>query len=272
LYGNYENKLNREVTWQQTSLGYSNQLTWGAESIPCLQLDTDRGEIYWKWRYLADLYNTGSFRNRKIKWKESQCGAFFQRGWKSSVDPCVEAFPDLSACNKTFSPNYIIQVLELPPIASISAINISSENNFPYTVKLTPCLSQCGSFPIERIDWDLGDGSPILTQRRNNPTLQSPFVYNGIFVQDYKDPRNFDVVYAYKQQTEGNTSFVASLTAYAGSTSTTAEDQTLIGPISSVKYEEDQYKLNVIQNISTPSGNIVVSQINNNYCLHQFLE
>jgi hypothetical protein len=137
----------------------------------------------------------------------------------------------------------------------------------PVTVKLTPRFTKCGSFPIEKIVWDLGDGSPLLEQRRWAPTIKAPFYYSGAIEEDADDPRNYDVIHTYNKTPESLFCFYPSMTAYASSTNTSDSVAVTIGPLSLVLFDPSQFK--VLQNEFTDNKKILLGQIENNTAVWQ---
>jgi len=145
----------------------------------------------------------------------------------NTIVPNVTATINESTCN------FLLSVVELMPTAYLSSnISTAPENIvFPLTVTITPRYTQTGSFPIEKIVWDLGDGSPLITRRRWDTTTSYPFVSTGALSADLADPRNFDVVYTYTQQSVDQYTFYPSITAYVSSTGSTDSCAITIGPI-----------------------------------------
>ena len=149
----------------------------------------------------------------------------------------------------------------------------------PLTVRLSPKHVICGSFPIEKIVWDMGDGSPLITQRRWAPTLEHPFVYStslltetdptnlkvysGSLENDPQDPRNYDVEHTYYRTLQGPHSFYPSMTAYASSTGTYDTAAAVVGPLL-FPTKDEELKINLIQSELTSHGKVYIGEINNN--------
>lgn len=241
-----------------TLLNQSEDL--GKLEFPILELVTEnsRGRIYWKWKYLlcnpAIICDTGEVNkaNRPITWKQTTCEEYYAKTWKEIKDNCFEAPPVLNPSNSVaveLSNSNKIKVIELTPTAYLSAIQPDQLNRIsPLSATLTARFTKCGSFPIEKIVWDLGDGSPLLTQRRWAIETSEPFVYTGAFASDPNDPRNYDVKRVYRVTKDSGFTFYPSITAYAYSTGTTDCASTVIGPIQPQTYDKDANKASLLQN------------------------
>lgn len=176
-----------------------------------------------------------------LTWRETRFGDF---------DACFEAPPVLTPFKSLVNTSaYKIKVLEIPPDAYITADLPDQQDQIsPLATTLTSRFTKCGSFPIEKIVWDLGDGSPLLTQRRWAINNSYPFVYTGALSADPKDPRNYDIEHVYEVTDESSRTFYPSLTAYAYSTGTTDCAATVIGPIKSQQYSLFDNRLTLLQN------------------------
>jgi hypothetical protein len=158
--------------------------------------------------------------------------------------------------------NVLLSVVELLPTAYLSSNipTVSSDIVFPLTLTLTPRFIHAGSFPIEKIVWDLGDGSPLLTKRRWDITTNSPFVSTGALSGDLKDPRNFDIVHTYTKQDIAQYTFYPSITAYASSTGSSNACAITIGPIKSPEYSATN-SISLLQAEINENGAVIVGQI-----------
>ena len=142
---------------------------------------------------------------------------------------------------------------------------------------MSPKLSQTGSFPIEQIDWDLGDGSPILTQKRWDVNRSEDFIFNNNFPFDWEDPRNYDVVHTYSKTNDSDFTFYPSLTVYASSTKSSDCVSGIVGPIKIDELpQEDIYsntyidiekkskvfqKIKLMQNELTEHGKLLIGEV-----------
>lgn len=155
-----------------------------------------------------------------------------------------------------------LKVLEIPLMATLSSTPYTPGTMVsPLSTRITARATKTGSFPIERIVWDLGDGSPLLTQRRWSINNNVPFVYNGAFPSDPNDPRNYDVIHTYKITQSVGSSFYPSITAYAYSTGTQDSAFVTVGPIRPNQMNES---LKVLQNYTNVDNTVTtLFQINN---------
>ena len=71
--------LNREVTWEDVALLGKEQNTWDSISTPCIPFDSERGEIYWKWKSLTDIYYSGDPHNKTITWENTNKDHFLTK-------------------------------------------------------------------------------------------------------------------------------------------------------------------------------------------------
>jgi len=137
----------------------------------------------------------------------------------------------------------------------------ANEIVFPLTVTLTPKYTQTGSFPIEKIVWDLGDGSPLLTRTRWDNNISTPFVSSGSFDLDPKDPRNYDIVHTYYKANTQQYSFYPSITAYTSSTNSSNSCAITIGPIISPLMDPITNKFTLLQAELNQNGAAILAQL-----------
>jgi hypothetical protein len=269
LSGSNASFLNREITWDETIFQGNNQLTWNATTNPCIELNFGRGQISWNWNQLA--CNSTDPRNRSLTWGETICESPLNKTWNQAKDPCIETVPELFINTRTLEKQYTIKVIEQPPIAYLSALQPDNINDriSPLTVRLTPRFTQCGSFPIDKIVWDLGDGSPLIIQRRWAPILQAPFVYSDALFSDYKDPRNYDIIHTYTKTSDSDYTFYPSITAYASSTGSFDCCSTVVGPLKLENINIAQRRLKILQNELNEDSSLVVGQLGNDVCVWQ---
>jgi hypothetical protein len=225
---------------------------------PVLDLisENDRGRISWKWDKLVcnsdEICDTGlgDLTITSITWLSAKCSEYYSKAWKDTKGSCFEAPPVLVPSDSVvINIQNKLKVIELTPTAYLSAIQPDQLNRVsPLSATLTARFTKCGSFPIEKIVWDLGDGSPLLTQRRWAVVSSDPFVYSGALASDPSDPRNYDVKHVYKVTKDSVYTFYPSITAYAYSTGTTDCASTIIGPIQPQTYDKDANKASLLQN------------------------
>lgn len=160
-----------------------------------------------------------------------------------------------------------VTVQELPPVASILSVSAVNGNS-PLKVQLSPRNCKAGSFPIDRIDWDFGDGSPIITiSRYTLPVLDNNKTINtGYFISDPLDVRNIDVVHTYFRNKDTYPVFYPSLTCYSANTNTSDSCCITIGPISfSNSSIED---IHILKARNTNKGNVYAFSENNKVSLN----
>jgi hypothetical protein len=257
--------LAQSVTWDQLSAGAPLEKSWGNESA-CF----DKWCSFWSWSNLAinglNAYTWDDTNSKTGKYPK-----------KWTLD---EGNPG-SVCNNTtviatpiISSNYItlvgqIIVKELLPTAGLAFVdndgtnlNINAVGNSPLPVRLTARTTIAGSFPIDRIDWDMGDGSDVFTITRYTSANSKIFVANNTYINDPKDPRNYDVKYTYKRNKNTYNLFYPSLTAYASSTGSYDSASIEVGPIGLQSFNSTDIKILKIRN--TPTGNLYTLDVNGN--------
>jgi hypothetical protein len=244
-------------TGQQPTIFYQQE-TIEESQAPVFDLleQIDRGRIYWNWNKLVcnspEICDTGvgDLTNNSITWKQASCNEVYSKTWQSVSGNCFESplvvGPSSASVSKLANK---IKIKEISPVAYLSAAQPDSLNRIsPLSATLTARFTKCGSFPIEKIVWDLGDGSPQLIQRRWSVNASDPFVYTGVFSSDPNDPRNYDVKHIYTINKNTGFSFYPSITAYASSTSTTDCASTTVGPIKPQTYSLTNNKIKLLQN------------------------
>lgn len=140
--------------------------------------------------------------------------------------------------NSTYYGRFVSGTIDITDL-NLSRINKAS----PYTVRLSPRKIRAGSFPIEKLIWDFGDGSPLVVQHRKHLNTELPFIYNDEFVLDVYDPRNYDVHHTYYRTSHSGNCFTPSITAIASSTSTMDCASVVIGPLDLPAYIPSNTKL-----------------------------
>jgi len=174
--------------------------------------------------------------------------------------------PNVTALITNDTASFMISVVEIMPTAYLSSsISFNFDDIiFPLTVTLTPRYTQTGSFPIEKIVWDLGDGSPLITKTRWDGNTGSPFISSGALSADLLDPRNFDIIHTYNKPNNSVFSFYPSITAYTYSTGSSDTCSITVGPIQShlmspTTTSADEFSL--LQTELNEDGVVIVGQI-----------
>lgn len=260
-----DNLRNIQTTWDSSSFQRSSQIVW-AEATVCATLPYRETSWTWNNQTCNNVLLSSPTQSDSFSWDELKCESCDNRTWDQiTIEDCYEAPYILSAINTEIVKNLIIRVIEIPPEAYIQSNQATNfdERVSPYTVTLTPRFVKCGSFPIERIDWDLGDGTPIISQKRWAVNKDSRFVYTGVYGLDWQDPRNYDIVHTYTKTLDSNFSFYPSLTCYASSTHTNDCASTVVGPLKlkSLAVTDSTANLKLLQNELTDKGAVIIGEI-----------
>lgn len=255
------NPHNDSVTWLSAGFQKPDQITWKESTGPCIEMALTEATT-WKWEMIG---LGGNPFQRNITWDNTKSNSPLHTTWDFTKVNCFgSSYPLLSANNRKTTRTSYIRVLEIPPTAYL-VTEQPSDRSTPLTVRLSPRNTISGSFPIDRIVWDLGDGSPQLVQRRWSNTLEEPFIYSGALDRDYQDPRNYDIIYTYTRSVTSQSSFYPSITAYSSSTNTSDSAAAVVGPITFANTAGNNFTL--IQNELTDYGKVILGQIDNNVSL-----
>jgi len=252
----------QQLTWDQTmcvppaSAGVPRPKWWDSET-QCFQKYCK----FWSWYDLANYSDSAN----PVRWNETITDADFEKLWmfednETNCTVTEAQFLDTIETNEqTVIKPFCVEVKELPPVAEISCITTPTGNT-PHTVVLSPTGCQPGSFPIDRIDWDLGDGTPIITHTRYAPPSGSNIIYNGKYSSDPEDARNYNIIHTYVRDSKTYPVFYPSLTCYSANTNTQDSCSTTVGPISL----PDIPNTNLVKVRNTVRGNLYAFDINNN--------
>jgi hypothetical protein len=163
---------------------------------------------------------------------------------------------------QTIIKTHLIEVKEIPPVAGMHSMTRPITGISPFTVQLTPRTCKSGSFPIDRIDWDFGDGSPIKTiSRFMNLSADEEVIYTDRFINDSLDVRNYDVIHTYKKTKKNYSIFYPSLTCYSANTNTFDSCSIPIGPISTQSLTP---RTTLLKTRNTLRGNLYAMDIDGN--------
>tara|TARA_R110000868_G_scaffold250424_4_gene507010 strand:+ start:4543 stop:5991 length:1449 start_codon:yes stop_codon:yes gene_type:complete len=262
------NEKNKPVTWSESGFQNTNELSWSSTSGPCLNINnTTTAGIIWVWDQISCNLVANPLANN-ITWDETNCDAPINQTWNNASQQCKQTTTTISISSSTIQTikKALFRVLEIPPTAYLQATDqpVNPEDRFsPLTVRLTPRYVKCGSFPIEKIVWDLGDGSPLLTQRRWANNIEEPFSYNNVFNLDYVDPRNYDVIHTYRKTSTSQFMFYPSITAYSSSTGKTDCASFTIGPLRLSNANSVAMNINLLQSELTLSGSVILADVDN---------
>ena len=269
-----KNPLNKTLKWNSE---YCQQIQW-KQANPCLSQPI----CTWESTCVPEesdstCSNPGPMIAAvdNVTIKNIKCEDSYNKNMYQTCDGCFEQpFPDIETVTTTYVKNDIIRVTERPPIAYLDVFQDSNIANrqSPYKVTLSPKNIQSGSFPIERIDWDLGDGTPIKTVYRWSDRKDDGFVYTNTYQDDYRDPRNYDLTHTYYTDPNSVTStFYPSLTCYTSSTAASDCVKNVVGPIisySSTTEQENEQEpnfsaVNILQNELNDNGKLLLGEVNN---------
>ena len=257
---NSTNPHNTPTQWLSSGFQQQNQLTWRESSGPCINLGQTE-QVAWIWDKITCISIPGS-ATASITWDQTRLSEPTNATWDHVGDNCVgSTAPVLSSGIQVIVKEALIRVLEIPSTAYLKTTQPDNRTS-PLTVRLSPKDTVCGSFPIEKIVWDLGDGSPLLVQRRWANTLEAPFVYSGELSEDYQDPRNYDVIHTYVKTPDSGYSFYPSITAYTSSTNSSDCASSVVGPLKLANTDGKRFKL--LQNELTDHGKVLIGQVDNN--------
>jgi hypothetical protein len=258
-----DNPRNTPVTWAQSVFQGSEQLIWSSVGSPCLEYNTKQAS--WVWNNVTCDLTANPLANNTT-WDQTVCESPSNKTWDSIAgDNCSSKPISITTQEQTKIKQAMVRVLEIPPTAylSIEQPNNIDDRTSPLTVRLSPRFVKTGSFPIEKIVWDLGDGSPLLTQRRWSNDTSAPFVFSNQFDVDWQDPRNYDVVHTYRKTPESGFAFYPSITAYASSTGTFDCASTVVGPLKLQTFNGTINKITLLQNELTDFGKVIVGEVDN---------
>ena len=235
------------ITWDNTKCLGSNPRKWKSQNA-C------KGKycISWSWT------NLESESENFLTWKEISNNGPKTVTWretKISDDECGSTY----GTSQTLLSTHIIEVKEILPVAILKCSVVTPSGVSPYTVELSPTATVCGSFPIDRIVWDFGDGTGLKTVSRYG-TPEEEFVRVNKFETDFYDPRNYKAVHTYRN--EGVYMFYPSITAYSMNTNSYDVSRVVVGPVVTPSVSSD-IKLVKVRN--NKSRNVYGVQIGNNF-------
>jgi hypothetical protein len=258
----YWNDLNfgdqNAKTWDETRNGTPFQKQW-TDEVQCFE----KYCTTWSWQDLQNAYPT--------TWGDTQTGGNKEKKWMFEDNDTICTVNDANFLNslakieQTVTTTEIV-VKEKPPIAGMYCMTRPTVGYTPLTVRLTPRTTQTGSFPIDRIDWNFGDGSPIKTITRFAPPSGTDIVVNNIldplaFPNDPNDVRNFDILHTYIVNRDTYPVFYPSLTCYSACTNTADSCCITIGPIT---LSSQPTETHLVKARNTLKGNIYTFNVDGN--------
>jgi hypothetical protein len=244
-------------TWDDTKCTSPTFPKWWDNELVCFQKYCK----FWSWERLkcTDTIN-------RVKWEETATGGQFEKRWFFENNDTVCGVPEFltftNTQSQTITKQYIVEVKEIMPKARLHSVTQPPLGNSGIAIQLSPQATKCGSFPIDRIDWDFGDGSPIKTVTRQGNNLADVELFNNnIFSGDPLDPRNFDALHTYNRSADMYTMFYPSITAFSANTGTFDSCSTTVGPISLPAVTPNEVKL--VKSKNTVNGVLYSIEYNN---------
>lgn len=175
------------------------------------------------------------------------------------TDSTREAQIIINTITEITPPVQVCVVNEITPVAGLTYIG-NFYGTAPLSVRLTSRTTKAGSLPIDKIVWDFGDGSPLLTVSRYATAENSFLIKSGAFNLDPEDPRNYDPIHIYQRSFNTYAVFYPSITAYSSSTNICDTCSIPIGPI----YFPSINQINVLKSKQTSYGSFHAIEVNNN--------
>lgn len=251
---NFPPKPDRK-TWDETNCTGPYAKQWDSELV-CLQ----KYCRYWSWE------STKTAGRSNTTWEQTKTGNTLEKRWYFEPNDTSCQLPEEPAViivrqeRQEVIKQFMVEVKELLPKTELYSVTRPIAGQAPFTVQLTPRGTTCGSFPIDRIDWDLGDGTPIKTVTRQGSANSSDFIYNDIFSNDILDPRNYDITHTYYRSADQYPVFYPSITAYSANTGSWDACSTTIGPIDLVDSADG---LQILKVKNTMHGTLYALDIEN---------
>lgn len=162
---------------------------------------------------------------------------------------------------KTDPPKKICIVQEILPKANLYSVTQPTTGYAPFPVRLTARTTIPGSFPVDKILWDFGDGSErvLVTRYYNKPNTN--LIYNNVLSADPEDPRNYDVLHTYSRECDTYPVFYPSITAYSSSTNSLDTCSLTIGPI---LLSTTDAQFHILKGRNTAYGNLYSAELDKN--------
>jgi hypothetical protein len=264
------------ISWDDAECQEFNSFTfvttgydkWWDDELKCFQKYCK----LWSWAAMEQGYifsspqinPDGPVTDNPVRWRETKYNQPFIKKWmyEPNNKPCTIDIINVVEDLADTKIQQIVEVFELPPTAGITCLTQPVTGTSPYTVLLSPTACKPGSFPIDRIDWDFGDGSPIKTiTRYTSVSSDLDFTYTNLFSSDPIDIRNYNIQHTYKINKNTYPVFYPSLTCYSANTHTSDSCSTIIGPIS---YPVPPAPLQLIKSKNTTKGIIYAFNIDKN--------
>lgn len=242
-------KDTRCVEWDATKKGAEFEKWWANEEA-CFGKNCN----YWSWYSLAphDEDESNEKVINPVRWGETATDEIFEKKWMFEGNDTICELA-IDKVQQTTIKTAVIEVKEIMPEAGMSCETQPQYGSSPLTVQLSPRHCKPGSFPIDRIDWDFGDGTPIKTITRYAPPSGDDIINNDLFQADSLDVRRYDVLHTYYRNKDEYPMFYPALTCYSASTNSYDSCCLTIGP---VKLPDSPTNIHLVKTRNTLKGNI----------------
>jgi hypothetical protein len=155
----------------------------------------------------------------------------------------------------------VCTVQEILPKANLYSVTQPTTGYAPFSVRLTARTTIPGSFPVDRILWDFGDGSEKLLVSRYYNEPNNNLIFTNLLSSDSEDPRNYDVLHTYTRECDTYPVFYPSITAFSSSTNSIDTCSLTIGP---VLLSTTDAQFHILKGRNTPYGNLYSAEIDKN--------
>jgi len=257
----WDNMLQLSATWDQTKCT-GQYAKWWDNELACFAKYCK----FWNWYDLQCASISGS---NPVTWEETySVGGKFPKQWLFEANDTICKVPQeatfidtVETSIQVYTATAVVKILDTPPVANLYCLTQPVTGVSPFTVQITPRGSIPSGFPIDKIIWTFGDGTPSKTVWRYKTPDPTFFTYTNTFSGDPSDPRNYDLIYTYKRNKDIYPVFYPSIEVYSGCTNTSDSCSITVGPIS-LSSTENQIHLLKSQNINY--NNLYALQYNNN--------
>jgi hypothetical protein len=248
------------LTWDETKC-VAKYSKWWDDEVKCFAKYCK----FWSWYDLRSVATQGT---TPVTWEQTYAGKEYEKRWflEPNSKVCdtgnnVTFIDTVETQEQSYTITNTVEVIEIKPQAYLYSFTQPVTGTAPFTVHLTPRFTIPGSFAIEKIDWDFGDGSPIQTIWRHQAPESTIFTFTSAFSADEKDPRNYDALYTYRRSLNTYPVFYPSITAYSGSTNTPDACSLVVGPLSLSSISP---KVHILKGKAHDNNNFYALQVNKN--------
>lgn len=258
---NLESDSSRKTTWNETmcvppATAVNKRSKWWSEEDTCFQKFCK----VWNWK---DLSLKGK---NPVYWFQTYRHGDYYKRWDYEVNDYICDLGEIpkatiDTTEQTALKTFMVEVKEIMPVAAIYNETLPLTGYSPFTYRLSPKHTKTGSFPIDRIDWDPGDGSSVKTITRYSTPDSKYFIYNNEYFGDLQDPRNYDFVYTLYRNSNNYPVFYPSLTCYSACTNSYNSCSIVVGPI---LLEPQIQNINLLKAKNTTKGDFYGIEINKN--------